>query len=578
VFLDAAHDMEDALKPQSWIKHLRLMHELTAEERRFSFFWLTGARIAVGFCDLVLAAAMYELFLLLQGSLPAHHFWWIPKTTLTAAVVTSALVVLRAGLDICSTRAVVRCVQNVYTTILIRLTRGYTEMRWGRFVERNRSELLNHVVYTSRETATFYHLAIELTSSVTVVAAMAGAIVYQSPSVFCALAVAALLFYAMHRFFIRKRLQIAGEGRERSLRVLQRTLADMFSSGKEIRTYANQDFFYKRIGEQAASVEKENLSLVFLPQIARILSDQGVVLMFLVIVIAVELRNGDVRQLLSLLVFYFVLSRRMLPLINQVSFIASQMEGSYECVRAVRRELDECSEHRAPILSVILPGSGVVLEIEDVSFAFDKDAPILSEIDLRLRAGESVIVRGISGSGKSTLLNLIAGVSSPTAGVVRIDRTNVAYVPQEVALLDDSIRNNLLFGLTGISEADMRSALAVANLDEFVLTQPLGLETRVGDNGIMLSGGERQRLGLARAILRGVTLLLLDEATSALDEYGEAKVLENLRKTGVAVLLVTHRVQRQIFSHRILHLRRGRLEGDVHGIRDVLQELEQVQA
>jgi ABC-type bacteriocin/lantibiotic exporter with double-glycine peptidase domain len=103
------------------------------------------------------------------------------------------------------------------------------------------------------------------------------------------------------------------------------------------------------------------------------------------------------------------------------------------------------------------------------------------------------------------------------------------------------------------------SVLALARLDELVAEQPLGLETCVGDNGILFSGGERQRLGLARAILRGGELFLLDEATSALDEENERRILENLTASGAAVVLVTHRLHAYEFAQREFRIERGRL-------------------
>jgi ABC-type bacteriocin/lantibiotic exporter with double-glycine peptidase domain len=147
----------------------------------------------------------------------------------------------------------------------------------------------------------------------------------------------------------------------------------------------------------------------------------------------------------------------------------------------------------------------------------------------------------------------------PVSGVVRVDRASVAYVPQDVALLDDSIRNNLLFGLPAKDDAELMKALAVANLAEFVAAQPLGLDAGIGDNGVLFSGGQRQRLGLARAVLRGASLLLLDEATSALDEENELQVLKNLSASGVAVLLATHRALKQGFVQRVFRLREGHL-------------------
>ena len=167
------------------------------------------------------------------------------------------------------------------------------------------------------------------------------------------------------------------------------------------------------------------------------------------------------------------------------------------------------------------------------------------------------MIYGASGIGKSSLLNLIAGVSEPASGTIRVDRSAIAYVPQEVPLLDDSIRNNLLFGLPVKDDSELMNALEMATLEDFVTAQPLGLDARVGDNGAVISGGQRQRLGLARAILRGGNLLLLDEATSALDEENERKVLQALSASGMTILLVTHRVEAHSFAHRVFRLHAG---------------------
>ena len=398
-----------------------------------------------------------------------------------------------------------------------------------------------------------------MTAAVAVVLIMTVAIVYQSVAAACGLGTAVILFYGVHRFLIRGRLQRAASEREQSLRTLQRRLADVFASGKEIRTYQNQDFFHGRISEQAGFLAISNRQVELLPLVARIVADQGAVLLFLGVVVAVQLRHGDVRQMLSLLVFYFVLSRRLLPMITQISFTAGRMKSAWENVRIVDSELTKCRLQRTPARAIQLPPAGFVLELDGVRFSFDEDVPVLRTIHLRLRAGESVVLRGVSGSGKSSLLNLMAGVSQPDAGVVRVDRTSVAYVPQEIILLDDSIRNNLLFGLAEKSDAELMDALATARLSEFVAALPLGLDTGVGDNGVLFSGGQRQRLALARAILRGVKLLLLDEATSALDDENEGRVLENLGAAGIAVVLATHRAHKRFCAERVFYLQQGQL-------------------
>lgn len=545
--------------PFSWDKGFGVTFRLIGSRRRLAFAWLIAIRIVVGICDLSLAGAMYLLFLILQGGSPSHHLWWAPKTTLSAALIASALVISRAVIDMGSTHSVIGYIQDLYRDFLLRLTDGYSEMKWSWFIESNRSEILNHAIYTAREAAYFYHYCVEMVAGVTIVVIMAVAFIYENPMVACGLGIAVSIFYAVHRLLIRKKLQLAASEREQSLRMLQRSLADIFMSGKEIRTYGNHAFFTDRIWRQSGILALSNLRVAIFPQIARIISDQGVVLLFLCIITALQLRHGDTRHLLSLLVFYFVLSRRMLPLVSQISFMAGQMEGSYENVRLLDSELRKCLLHRSVRPPTRLPNAGFVMELNQVSFSFESDTPVLRDVNLRFYRGEIIVLRGVSGSGKSSLLDIIAGVLQPDTGIVCVDRANVAYVPQHVVLLDDSIRNNLLFGLSEKSDEELMRALAIANLKEFVDTQPLGLDTGVGDNGVFLSGGERQRLGLARAILRGANLLLLDEATSALDEENESQILENLSASQTAVLLVTHRVPRGVFARRVLRLREGRL-------------------
>lgn len=535
---------------------------LLGTRQRLHFAALTIERVIVGCCDLLLAGSMYLLFLLLQGAHTAHTHWWTPPSTLAAALDTAALVVIRVALDLFSTRSIVAYVQDLSTDLLLQLTQGYNELQWTRFVQRNRSELLNHTTSTAREAANFYHLSIEIVASSIVILLMTAALIDQSPLVATGLAATVALFYGLHRFLVRARLQRAALEREESSRILHRTLADMFASAREMRSYSIGAFLQERIRGQARTVGLSYRRIAFLPHVARTIADQGVVLLFLLVVTAVELRHGDTRQLLSLLVFYFVLCRRLLPMISQLSFLVGQMESSYKSVLVISDELLDCATNRRSELMTHVPQFGFILELDDVCFSFPKCYAVLNNISLSMRTGDTVILRGASGSGKSSLLNLVAGLLEPSSGALRVERDRVAYVPQEIVLLDDSIRNNLLFGPSQATDQELMNALSVANLSEFVSALPLGLETQVGDNGVLLSGGQRQRIGLARAILRGASLLLLDEATSALDEANETLILDNLKASGVAILLVTHRLHRTGQGGRVVRLEHGYLFED----------------
>jgi ABC-type bacteriocin/lantibiotic exporter with double-glycine peptidase domain len=526
--------------------------------RCFVFGLLTVSRVVVGLGDVLLAGAMYLLFLLLQGGSPTHHFWWTPQTTLSAALATSSLVLIRTAMDFISNRSLTGYVQALYVDFLLRLTTGYSEMQWAQFVQRNRSEMIGHATNSAREAAHFYQMCVELIATIIVVAAMTATLIYQSPVAACGLSFVLALFYGVHRSLLRKKLQSAASKRELSLRAIQKTIADMFSAGKEIRAYGNQHYFIDQVRAQAGSIRASNIRLAILPQLGRMLADQGVVLLFLGIIITGEFIHKDGRQSLSLLVFYFVLSRRLLPLIGQISLMAGQIDGTWANIEIVNQELNDCFVHRRHI-TTHSPAPDFIVELEQVSFWFDKQAPILSKVNLQLSKGDIIVLKGDSGSGKTCLLNLIAGITEPTSGRLRADHSRIAYVPQEIALLDDSIRRNLLFGLSERSDEELISALEAANLSDFVAALPLGLMTSIGDNGILLSGGQKQRLGIARAILRDATLILLDEATSALDEENEKKVLNYLSSSGMAILHVTHRAQSTSHARPVYRLEQGQL-------------------
>lgn len=556
---DRLGDGADAGCERAWRSRFAVAATLLTAHQRIVLALLTLGRIAVGFCDLAVAGAMYLLFLLLQQHAPAHPPRWLPVATLPVALLTSMLVLVRMGTDLLSLRAVALQLQKLHAHLLLRLTEGYQQLSWKCFVESNRSEMSNYALNTTREAAEFYQRCMDLTAAIVITLAMTAAILYQSIVAAGAFALALGGFYALHRTLVRDRVQRAAARREQALHMLQHDFADALASGKEVRTYGNHSFFQDRIRRQMRNLAASNVRILSLPRILGSLADQGAVLLFLGIITAVELRQGDMRQVLSLLAFYFVLSRRLIPMVSQMAAAAGQIESSFENVRIVVAELDRCHRHRAGVITGPPPERGWAMELEGVSFGYPGQDLILRNICLRVRDGELIVVHGRSGSGKSTFLNLLAGLIRPVAGRIRMDRVSVAYVPQEIALLDDSIRTNLLFGLKEKSDAELTAALAAARLSDFVLAHACGLDARAGDNGALWSGGQRQRLGIARAVLRGARVLLLDEATSALDADNEWLVLHALRAAGKAMVLVTHRSLPPGLAHRTFRLEEGHL-------------------
>jgi subfamily B ATP-binding cassette protein MsbA len=214
------------------------------------------------------------------------------------------------------------------------------------------------------------------------------------------------------------------------------------------------------------------------------------------------------------------------------------------------------------------------VEFRDVSFQYaTENGVVLRELNLTVPAGTTLAIVGRSGSGKSTLVSLLPRFYDPISGAVLIDgvdirdyrladlRRQMSLVSQEVVLFNESIRNNILFGATDISAAQLLAAASAAYVMEFAQQLPQGLDTMVGDRGVLLSGGQRQRIAIARALLRDTPILILDEATSSLDTAAERHIqdaLDQLVKNRTT-LVIAHRLSTIESADCILVMSDGRV-------------------
>jgi ATP-binding cassette, subfamily B, bacterial len=198
--------------------------------------------------------------------------------------------------------------------------------------------------------------------------------------------------------------------------------------------------------------------------------------------------------------------------------------------------------------------------------------PALSELELDVRAGESVAFVGESGAGKSTVMSLVIGFRRPTSGRILLDGVDMAtldlrtyrqflsVVPQQTILFSGSIRENISYGLTGIEDRQLRTVIEMANASEFIDRLPQGLDTQIGEHGAKLSGGQRQRIAIARALIRDPRIIIFDEATSSLDVISEKLVQEAINRLmeGRTTFIVAHRLSTIRSAHRIVVLKDGR--------------------
>lgn len=217
--------------------------------------------------------------------------------------------------------------------------------------------------------------------------------------------------------------------------------------------------------------------------------------------------------------------------------------------------------------------SGAEIKYDHVSFRYTEDIPLIEDLSFRVPSGKMYAIVGPSGSGKSTVVNLLPRLYDVKGGSVRVNgidvrdmdltylRSNIGVVTQEAYMFNGTVRDNLLFAKADATQEEIEEACRIANIHDFIVSQPDGYDTQVGNRGLKLSGGEKQRLSIARVILKDPKILILDEATSSLDSISESSIqnaLDVLMK-GRTSIVIAHRLSTILQADRILVISGGRI-------------------
>ena len=223
-----------------------------------------------------------------------------------------------------------------------------------------------------------------------------------------------------------------------------------------------------------------------------------------------------------------------------------------------------------------VPLHSKAITFDDVLFSYKPKQPVVRRVSLEIPHKQTLAIVGGNGSGKSTLMNLLCRFYDPNRGSILIDgvdikavsprklRRQIAWVTQDSVLFHGSIRENVMYGNQGASEADLADAVRTARLGDFVDSMPDGLDSMIGDNGSHLSAGQRQRVAIARAVLANPRILILDEATSQVDGQTESLIhgeLESFIRARTTII-VTHRQSSLCLADRVIVMRMGRIVSD----------------
>jgi ATP-binding cassette, subfamily B, bacterial MsbA len=373
---------------------------------------------------------------------------------------------------------------------------------------------------------------------------------------------------------IIKRLKKQAKASQESLGRIVNILDETFGGMRVVKAFNARNFVIRKIDEESAYYRKVNKSLSYKNELASPVSEiLGVFIVAVIIFFGGNLVLGNNSTLPpeAFLGFLALFAMIIQPAKNFSNGITSLQKGTASADR-IFAVIDTKPEITSKPNATVLKDFKESIEFKNVGFAYETD-PVLKNINLRVEKGKTVALVGPSGGGKSTLADLVPRFYDPTSGDVLIDgvslrdyeleslRQQMGVVTQESILFNDTIFNNIAFGMPNISEDAVKQAAMIANAHDFIMQTEKGYQTFIGERGSKLSGGQRQRLSIARAVLKNPPILILDEATSALDSESEKLVQEalfNLMKNRTS-LVIAHRLSTIQHADEIIVIQHGEI-------------------
>ena len=446
------------------------------------------------------------------------------------------------------------------------------------FVNKNSAELSRNLVVEVNNAAGFLHSIINLSREIALMLIIFSLLIFFDPLItigaLTLLTLFSIIFYSGTNNFIKRnavsRLESIGE--------VYKSLFQSFGAIKDLKVYKKENYFLNRFKKYIKIHEKNILSRELIVKSPKIIFElTGVLLIILVTFIFIYLHQ-DVSKLLPALSLIAVCTIRLMPSFSSISSSLTYIRSWKNSFDLVEEEISKFKNNNYDNLQTRknLNSPSKAIEIKDLTFSYpDKKSGIsVKNISLDIKKGEMVGIIGKSGAGKSTIANIILSLLAPSNGEIKVynstnEKTNdeknlISYIPQDIFLMDDTLRRNVAFGEydKDIDDKKIMSSLRDADLIDFIKNQPKGLDLIIGERGIKLSGGERQRLGIARALYRSPEILIMDEATSSLDNHTERQVMSSIKKLKKkhTIIMIAHRLSTIENCDRVYLIENGEIK------------------
>ena len=467
------------------------------------------------------------------------------------------------------------------SAIRMRLFRAYLTSPSEFHLNRNSSEFISRIITEAERFCNLVAVPFaEICSHALVIAILVGLLAVTDITLFL-LSIGTLLPAFLCFFFLSKRIKtwgvVAGKAREQTVKAVGHGLGGL----KETRVLGCEEYFQqdlRQLLDRESRMDTRFRSALFIPR--TLIESVMMISVIGFVCLSQFFLEQDFQAAISSMGVFAVTALRLIPACSQLTQALGRMRNSTFTLDALYSDLKEVSSQEQ-FLAPSVPQSSQPLtfkrdlQLKSLVYRYPQAASVsLDGISMTIRKGESIGLIGTSGAGKTTLVDVILGLLRLECGDIQVDDRSicsnlqgwkqlVGYIPQTIFLLDDTLANNIAFGIPEdeIDSEQLKYAIEAAQLEELVRDLPEGVQTTIGERGMRLSGGQRQRIGIARALYHQREILVLDEATSALDNDTERLIgdaINNLAGSKT-LIVVAHRLTTLEHCDRIYALEKGRI-------------------
>tara|TARA_B100000686_G_C16792804_1_gene979995 strand:- start:1072 stop:2727 length:1656 start_codon:yes stop_codon:yes gene_type:complete len=450
--------------------------------------------------------------------------------------------------------------------------REYLNQNFSYFYNRNSSEFLRNLITEVDQFTVYLVSFLKLALEVIVIFGIFCLLSYVN-FYFTFYILAVFLFISgLYILLVKEKLNIWGKQRQSNMQKRIQFMQEGFDGIKVIKLLGRESFFFNKFKIHNVNLSKVSIMARFFQNIPRLLFEFVGILFITFSIFILYYSGNNLIEITQILSVYIAASFRILPSINRIVTSLHNIKLSYPAIDVLYNELKNFKDYTKSDYEKFSFNENISVDIKKFKYPNSNNFEI-SNVKFDILKGHKIGIIGPSASGKTTIVEILTGISDKPSGSITVDGKSIfsnikgwqkliGFVPQKIFILDESLRNNILFGLDNKKYTDehITKIIKKLSLENLLKRLPNGLDGNLGEEGINLSGGEIQRIGLCRALIYDPEILFLDEATSSLDINTESQILDELKvfkeKT---IISIAHRINTLKNCNKIYSIKNGEI-------------------